>query len=256
MSKPKELLYQDLSNKCEVELFPFKNTSKLGTYEGIIGQERAAKAMKFGLKMKMRGYNIYMSGATGTGKTSFAKQVVNEVAANQSVPDDWCYIYNFAKPNQPVAVNLPAGTGKTFQKDMDEFSKIIKQEIANAFDNEQYEKEKAEILDNYESIKDELLSKLSQDAEEHGFKVNTGSSGIYFLPIIEGKPISEEEFDDLDEDIKDQINEKTNILQQDTLEIIRKLKNNEKETKQKVSEWESKIALLALGVQINDLKEK
>lgn len=256
MSKPKELLYQELENKCNIDSFPFKDTSKLGVYDGIIGQERAAKAMKFGLQMKMRGYNIYMSGPTGTGKTSFAKQLVKEVAASQSVPDDWCYIYNFNKPNQPMAIKLPAGTGKKFQNDMEEFVKTIKQEIANAFDNEQYEKEKSEILEEYESIKDELLSKLSEDAEAHGFKVNTGSSGIYFLPMVDGKTINEEEFENLDEDVKDKINEKTNILQQDTLEIIRKLKNNEKETKQKVSEWEKRIALMALGVQINDLKEK
>lgn len=256
MSIPKELNYQDLDNKCNEASFPFNNTSKLGIYEGIIGQERASKALKFGLKMKMRGYNIYMSGPTGTGKTSFAKQVVSEVAASQSVPDDWCYIYNFNQPNQPMAINLPAGTGKTFQKDMEGFVKIIKQEITNAFDNDEYEKEKAEIIEEYESKKSEFLSELGEDAQAHGFKVNTGSSGVYFLPVIDGKTISEEEFEKLDEDLKDQINEKTIVLQQDTLEIIRKLKNNDKETKQKVAEWEKKIALSALGIQLNDIKEK
>ncbi|WP_027627389.1 ATP-binding protein [Ruminiclostridium cellobioparum] len=254
--KPKELSYKDLDYRCGEAVFPFKSTAELGTFEGIIGQERASKAMKFGLKMKMRGYNIYMSGPTGTGKTSFAKQIVNEMASTMSVPDDWCYIYNFTKPNQPMAIKLPAGMGKEFQADMEAFVKVIKQEIVNAFDNDQYEKEKAEIMEEYESKKDELLDKLSEDAETHGFKVNTGTAGIYFLPIVEGKAISEEEFENLDDNIKEEINEKTNILQQDTLEIIRKLKNNEKETKQKVSEWENKIALLALGVQMNDLKEK
>ncbi len=254
--KPKELTYKELDYRCSEAVFPFKSTAELGTFEGIIGQERASKAMKFGLKMKMRGYNIYMSGPTGTGKTSFAKQIVNEMASTISVPDDWCYIYNFNKPNQPMAINLPAGMGKEFQSDMEAFVKVIKQEIVNAFDNDQYEKEKAEIMEEYESKKEQLLEKLSEDAEAHGFKVNTGSTGIYFLPIVEGKTISEEEFESLDDSIKEQINEKTNILQQDTLEIIRRLKNNEKETKQKVSEWENKIALLALGVQMNDLKEK
>ncbi len=254
--KPKELSYKDLDYRCGEAVFPFKSTAELGTFEGIIGQERASKAMKFGLKMKMRGYNIYMSGPTGTGKTSFAKQIVNEMASTMSVPDDWCYIYNFTKPNQPMAIKLPAGMGKEFQADMEAFVKVIKQEIVNAFDNDQYEKEKAEIMEEYESKKDELLDKRSEDAETHGFKVNTGTAGIYFLPIVEGKAISEEEFENLDDNIKEEINEKTNILQQDTLEIIRKLKNNEKETKQKVSEWENKIALLALGVQMNDLKEK
>ncbi|ACL75180.1 Lon protease family protein [Ruminiclostridium cellulolyticum] len=256
MPKLKELSYQDIDNRCKLESLPFKNTSQLDTYEGIIGQERASKAMEFGLKMKMRGYNIYMSGPTGTGKTSFARQILNDTAANQKIPDDWCYIYNFSQPNQPLAINLPVGTGKQFQQDMDEFTRIIKQEIANAFDNDQYEKEKSEIMDEYEGRKGELLDKLSKDAEEHGFKVNTGSSGIYFLPIIEGRTISEEEFISLDEETKDKINEKTNILQQETLDIIRKLKNNDKETEKKVSEWENRIALLALGVHIDDLKEK
>jgi len=254
--KPKELTYKDLDYSCSEKMLPFKSTAELETFEGIIGQERASKAMMFGLKMKMRGYNIYMSGPTGTGKTSFAKQIAKEMASTMSVPDDWCYIYNFKKPNHPMAINLPAGMGKEFQADMEAFVKVIKQEIVNAFDNDEYEKEKAEIMEEYESKKDELLDKLSKDAEAHGFKVNTGSNGIYFLPIVEGKTISEEEFESLDDSIKEEINEKTNILQQDTLEIIRKLKNNEKETKQKVSEWENKIALLALGVQMNDLKEK
>lgn len=254
--KPKELTFKELDYRCSEAMFPFKSTAELGVLEGIIGQERASKAMIFGLKMNMRGYNIYMSGPTGTGKTSFAKQIVSETAANMKVPDDWCYIYNFSKPNQPMAISLPAGRGKEFQTDMEAFVKVIKQEIVNAFDNDQYEKEKAEIMEEYERRKDELLDKLSKDAEAHGFKVNTGNSGIYFLPIVEGKPISEEEFESLDDNIKEEINEKTNILQQDTLDIIRKLKNNDKDTKQKVSEWENKIALLALGVQMNDLKDK
>lgn len=76
------------------------------------------------------------------------------------------------------------------------------------------------------------------------------------MPIVEGRTISEEEFSNLDEETKDEITQKTNILQQETLDIIRKLKNNDKETEKKVSEWENKIALLALGVHIDDLKEK
>lgn len=252
----RELLYNELENKCSPEFIPFTNTSKIPVLEGIIGQERAVKAMQFGLKMKMRGYNIYMSGPTGTGKTSFAKQIVKEFAETKPVPDDWCYIYNFDKPNQPKAINLPAGMGTLFQQDMEQFVKIIKQEITNAFDNEEYEKEKSEILDEYEKKKNELLDRLSEDAERQGFKVKTGNSGIYFLPIVEGKTLSEEEYSQLDEEIKDEISEKTTTLQQDTLDIIRKLKNNDKEAEKKVAEWENKIALLALGFHVNDLKQK
>ena len=256
MSKPFELSFEQLQNRCDESILPFKTTAGIDTFDGIIGQDRAVNSMKFGLKMKVRGYNIYMAGPTGTGKTSFAKQLVNEIAQTKPVPDDWCYIYNFSKPNQPMAINLPAGMGKIFQQDMEQFVKTIKQEINKAFDNEDYEKEKSQILEEFNNKKEELLEQLSKDAEKQGFQVKTGNSGIYFLPIIEGRTLNEEEYSELDDETKSLISERTNVLQLDTLDIIRKLKNNDKQAEEKVLEWENKIALLAIGVHIDDLKEK
>jgi len=91
---------------------------------------------------------------------------------------------------------------------------------------------------------------LNRDAEKQGFKVRTTNAGIYFLPVIEGKTITEEEYGQLDEKIKQEITERSNIVQLETLEIIRKIKNIEREAEERVAEWENKIALFAVGMQI------
>jgi lon-related putative ATP-dependent protease len=245
-----------LRKECDPSSFTFNDTSELQSLEGIIGQERAVRAMTFGLKINTRGYNIFMSGMTGTGKTSYAVNYIKKIAKNCKTPDDWCYVFNFENPNQPKAINLPAGLGKVFKKDMEDFIKVLQLEISRAFDSEDYEREKASIANEYQEKKSQLLELLNKDAEKQGFKVKTTNAGIYFLPVIEGKTITEEEYGELDEKVKQEITERSNIVQLETLEIIRKIKNIEKEAEERVAEWENKIALFAVGMQINDMKEK
>lgn len=256
MSNSKELSYKMLRKECEPKLFKFKDTSELEPVYDVIGQERALRAMEFGLRINKRGYNIYMSGMSGTGKTSYAQKYIREMAKEGKVPDDWCYVYNFNKPNEPLAVNLPAGKGKIFQKDMDEFIKVLQYEISKAFDSEDYERERAKLIQEFNAKRNKLLEKLNDDAEKQGFKVKTTNTGIYFIPVIEGKTISEEEYSELEEKVKNEIDEKSNTVQLDTMEVIRKIKNIEREAEEKVAEWEHKIALFAVGMNINDLKEK
>ncbi|OPZ93203.1 MAG: Lon protease [Firmicutes bacterium ADurb.Bin419] len=256
MPRIKGLPYKMLKKECDPDSFKFNDTSELDALEDIIGQERASKALQFGLKIKTRGYNIFMSGPTGTGKTSYAQNYVKKIAHKAKTPDDWCYVHNFSNANQPSALNLPAGLGRIFQNDMEDFIKILQLEISRAFDSEDYEREKTSIAKEYQAKRNDLLEKLNDDAEKQGFKVKTTNSGIYFLPVVEGKTISEEEYGDLDEKLKHEINEKSNIVQLETIDIIRKIKAIEKEAEEKVAEWENKIALFAVGMHINDLKEK
>jgi lon-related putative ATP-dependent protease len=256
MSKVNELPYNMLKREFDSNLFSFNDTSEIQPFHGVIGQERAERAMEFGLKIKMRGYNVYMSGVTGTGKTSYAQKFISEVAKDESVPEDWCYVYNFNNPNQPTAVNLPAGKGKLFHKDMEEFVKIIEQEIIKAFSSEDYEKEKANIVKEFQSKRDEIIEKLSKNVEEKGFKVKSTDTGVYFLPVVEGKVIDETEYDELDEETRGMLSEKLSAIQMQTIEIVRKIKNIEREAEQKVEQWDNKIALFAVGEHIDYLKKK
>ena len=256
MAYGKELASSSLKNDCDPGKLPFNDTSELEPYYGIIGQERAARAMEFGLNIRMKGYNLYLSGTSGTGKTSYANSFISNVAARLPIPDDWCYVYNFGKPGSPTAINLPAGQGKVFQKDMDDFIKILKAELSRAFDSEDYEKEKTAIIKEFQDKRSELMEELGENAEKHSFKVKTTNAGIYFVPVIDGKVIDEEEYADLDEKVRHDLSEKSNNVQMETIDIIRKIKEVEKKAETKVEEWENRIALLAVGTHIVDLREK
>ena len=256
MAEFRELTCNMLKNECEPLMFPFEDTSTIEPLSGIIGQERAVKAMEFGLKIRMKGFNLYLSGSSGTGKTSYAKGAVCKIAEKLPIPDDWCYVYNFDKPSQPMAINLPAGCGKVFQKDMDEFIKILKAEISKAFDSDDYEKKKSNIAKEFQDKRGVLLEELSSSAEKLGFKVKATHTGIYFLPIVDGKVINEEEFSSLDEKIRHEITGKSSNIQFETIEIIRRIKDIEKNAEVKVEEWQNQTALLAVGQHIDDLKEK
>ncbi len=256
MIRNKELKYTMLKKEYSPDLLKFKTTKEVGKMDGVIGQERGIKALEFGLNINTSGYNLFVEGPSGIGKTSYCVNYVNEIAKSKDIPDDWCYLYNFANPNEPIAVSLPHGMGKIFKQEMEDFIKSIKKEINQTFNNEDYEKEKALIEQEYENKKNVLLQDLNASANANGFEVKNSSNGLYFLPIYKGKTLSEEEFNALPKATQNKFEEKSKLLEQKTLEVIKDIKDIEQSSKKRVSAWESNIALLTISLHINDLKNK
>ncbi|MFZ2863076.1 MAG: Lon-like protease helical domain-containing protein, partial [Trichococcus flocculiformis] len=114
--------------------------------QGIIGQDRAVKSMDFGLGMAVPGYNIFVSGPPGTGKSTYVQTVVSRLAEKGNTPDDWCYIYNFTDRDKPIAVSLPAGQGKIFRNDMTEFVEDMRSLIPKTFESSDYDQQKGTII--------------------------------------------------------------------------------------------------------------
>ena len=256
MKKKNELSYHDLKMTCDTNLFHFETTEELEPTSNGIGQDRGIKALEFGVNVNVKGYNLYMEGPSGTGKTIYTKNYLDSISKKQKVPCDWCYVYNFEKPNEPVAISLPAGQGKEFQNSMNGFIKEIKKDIKKTFNAEAFEKEKALIRQEFENKRSELLDKLNEKSMNYGFQVKAAQNGIYMMPVVEGKVIEEEEFDKLDDSIKKQYEEKSTIVQAQIMEVIGKLKDIERQSEKKVSEWQSNIALLTINVHINYLKSQ
>ena len=256
MSRIKELTYKDLKKECDPAFFKFKTTRELDPYDGVIGQSRAIKAMEFGLNIDIKGYNIFIEGPTGIGKTIYARNKLSEIAKTKPVPDDWCYVYNFSNSNEPMAINLPAGLGREFTNDMNQFIETIKNEIKSAFNNQDFEKEKDAIQKDVEEKKIKLIDKLNKDAAKQGFEIKNTSSGIYFLPMINGKTLSEDEFNALDEKTKQDFEARSVAIQQETIETMKKIKEIEGKATDKMNSWQNNIALFAVTIQVNELRNK
>ncbi len=254
--KKNELSYKDLKRICNPDVFKFEDTSELEGIDSGIGQDRGIKALEFGVNVDVKGYNIYLEGPSGVGKTMYAKNYLDKISKKKKVPSDWCYIYNFENPNEPIAVSLPAGQGKEFEENMNLFIKDIRKDIKNTFNNDDFEKEKTLIKQEFEEKRSYLLDKLNEESEKHGFQVKSAQNGIYMMPIIDGKTIEEEEFEKLDDTIKKQFEEKSVLVQEQVMEVIGKIKEIERASDKKIEEWQANIALLTVNSHINYIKNK
>lgn len=186
----------------------------------------------------------------------YTKNYLKKLASKKKTPSDWCYIYNFNNPNEPIAVELPAGQGKEFKDSMDGFIKEIRKDIQKTFNNDDFEKEKALIKQEFEVKRSALLDKLNEEASKYNFQVKAAQNGIYMMPIVNGKAIEEEEFEKLDEAIKQEYEEKSVIVQEQIMNAINKIKEIERQSDKKISEWQSNVALLTVNAHINFLKSK
>ena len=256
MKKSNELSYKELKMMCNPELFPFETTEELQNMASGIGQERGIKALQFGVNVDIKGYNLYLEGPTGVGKTVYAKNYLDEISKKKKTPNDWVYVYNFEDPNEPVAISLSAGQGKEFQETMDSFIKDIQVDIKNTFNNDDFEKEKALIKSEYEEKRNILMEQLNKKSEKYGFQVKSAKNGIYMMPMIDGKTIEQEDFEKLDDEIKQQFEEKSVIVQEHIIQAIGEIKEIEKQTEKKIQEWQSNIALLTVNGHINYIKSK
>ncbi len=254
--KKNELNYKQLKEYCNPNIFKFDDTSTLASITTGIGQDRGIKALEFGLSVDVKGYNIYIEGPDGVGKTMYTKNYLDRISKKEKVPSDWCYIYNFDDPNEPIAVSLPAGHGKEFKEDMEQFIKDIKADINKTFSNEDFEKEKTLIRQEFEQKRSILLEKLNKESMKYGFQVKTAQNGIYMMPVIDGKTIEEEEFEKLDEDVKKEFESKSSIVQEQIISVISEIKAIERASDKKIEEWQSNVALLTINVHINYIKSK
>ena len=256
MKNKNELSFKDLKMTCNEKLFNFTTTEELEGLQSGIGQDRGIKALEFGLQVNVKGYNLYIEGPSGVGKTMYTKNYLDKISKKEKVPNDWCYIYNFNNPNNPIAVSLPAGQGKEFRDNMDGFIKEIKKDIKKTFNADDFEKEKASIKQQFEEKRSALLEKLNKDALKFDFQVKASQNGIYMMPIVEGRVVEEDEFNQLEDSIKQEYESKSAVVQEQIMTVIGQIKEIERQSDKKISEWQSNIALLTISAHINFLKSK
>ena len=255
MRKKNELSAKDLKDVCNPNLFKFETTKELvDTNDLIYGQERGMKALEFGTDIDIKGYNLYLEGPSGVGKTMYTKKFLEKKAVKEKVPNDWVYIYNFENPNEPVAVSFPAGQGKVFKDTMEGFVKDVRRDIKKTFNNDDFEKEKQLIRQEFEEKREQLLEKLNQKTMIQGFQVKATDNGVYMMPVLDGKTLAEEEFEELDESVKREFEERSALVQEQIFQALAEIKAIERQAEKKIEEWQSNIALMTINVHINSIK--
>lgn len=257
MSEIKPLTYDQLSHDCDPDSLGFATTADLAAVSETLGQERATSAVEFGLGIETAGFNIYAAGRPGTGRTTSVIKHAARKAESEESPEDWCYVYNFRDPYRPRAIHISTGKGPEFASDMDDFVKTARIEIPRAFESDNYEKRKNEILESIQRKRDALLAELQRESAELGFSIEATPVGIASVPLTrDGRPYSREEYEALPEETKQHIKEKGAKLQESTNQFIARSRQLEKEVQEKLRELDTEIAMFAVGHLLEDLRAK
>ena len=224
--------------------------------DGLIGQEQGIRALTFGLAMEATGYNIYVIGPQGTGKSTCTMKIVTDYALTGKEPEDWCYLNNFDVQDQPLAVSLPAGQGRIFQTDMEALVEDLKVFIPKAFQSSVYEKKKTSIVESLQNKMDSLFQRMEEVAGENSYTLQQIPPRIMLIPMKDGKPIPKEDFDSLPQEEREKMEERGRFLGQKLDEALREGQKYENKAKEAIAQLEQSVAAAAAEFQINRLKDK
>jgi lon-related putative ATP-dependent protease len=233
-----------------------KSTKSIDGLEEFIGQERAIKALETGLKIKARGYNIFVSGSTNTGRRTFVSRYLKKKAEGGETPGDWIYVYNFDDPRSPNSIPLKAGMGKSFQKEMGEFVEITINAISESFQSEDYQQKVSAIQSEQAENRSSLLKELIEKAREKDFTVQINQTGVATIPLWNGKPLTQEIYEALPGEYQKTISKKGEEVRELVNSYILRMSKMEKEYGEKFKELNRDVASFALEGHIKEMKDK
>lgn len=252
-----ELSKKDMEVDVRFEDFDFETTKDIEKLNGIIGQVRAVEALDFGIHIQNDGYNIYVSGESGTGRKSYSLSLIEKVAKNKKVHRDYVYVFNFLKPDEPIALSFQPGEGKTFKKDMEFFINRIIKEIPKSFSGSEYESRYQDIVMKFEQLSGAYLAELNLVAQDKGIKFVPSPKGLMSFPIKEdGTNYQEEEYNALEPEKIEEIQENSKSLAKDFNEYMNKMKELDLKISDKIAHLERQVVDKIVSYYISDMKEK
>ncbi len=245
--KQYEVPVDNLCWRCDPKQFEFQCTKDLAPLREFIGQERAMKAVEFGLNMENDGYNIYVAGLTGTGKTSIVKSYIERVTGERKTRgetlalEDWCYLYNFKETDCPSIVPFPQGRGKLFQTRISELLASMRQELGRTFSSNEYKAEKQKTIEESQTQQQKLFEDMANEAHSQGFVLQMTPVGPALIPMVDNRPMSEQEYLALDESTRKQIEAKQAELRRKLRDSFERASRVQQETGERLEKADKEI---------------
>ena len=200
---------KQLRRACDVRQLRFKTTADLTPLDGTVGQERAVSAMDFGLNIEADGFNLYVSGQPGSGRSTELNAQLARIAGQRSTPRDWCYVFNFHEPARPRALSLPADRGQQLSQDVADLVASVRAGIPRAFESDEYAQRRDQVSREVQLQREQFFEALEKEARERALAVNVTPMGISTIPMLDGKAITKEQYDLLTDEQKHEIQGKT-----------------------------------------------
>lgn len=244
-----ELSAEKLRWRLDPDKIPFASTEECKPCDEIIGQERAIRALKTGLDIKSLGYNIFITGMVGTGRTTTIKQLLERLEKGEETPDDILYVNNFKNPDEPSLILLPGGKGKRFKEAMESLIEMLKLNIPELLKSKYYSEKKESIIESQQKKQKELLQKFEEDVAKQGFSLIQVQMGLFtkpdLVPLLNETPTSFAKLEAMVKEKKflakdlEQLKERYEKLTGELENLFEKLREIDEETRSLLKNWDA-----------------
>lgn len=251
-----ELSVEKYKSPCDPQQIGCSTSAEVGALNSIIGQERAVRALKFGLGIKDKGFNIFAVGMPGTGRTTAISNYLDEIAGQEPTPPDWVYVNDFRDNYRPNALRLPAGKAVAFKADMERLIAAALKELGEALESELANQQRDQIRNNFQQQKQEILERVNEQARQENFAIQATPVGLLVVPMGQGKPLSEEEFMALNPQQREYLSQKQQVLQTALEAAVRQAKAVDKNAQEALEKSDQQVAFSAIRHLFDGMNEK
>ncbi len=232
-------------------------TAEIEPLDTIAGQERARKAITFGLAMTADGYNIAVSAAPSSGRTLIIHHLVDGVAKDLPAAPDWVYLHNFSDPRHPRVAALAPGTGAELQRGLSLLADTCRHALPRAFENEAYTDQREQALEPFGKQRQEGMQRLEKHAREAGFGLNATQTGILPVPLApDGNPLSGDAFARLPEEERAERTKQAKAVQDEIQSTLRDIRRIDSEARTEVEKLDRNTAHELIRPVLDDLRSR
>ncbi|MBX9589802.1 MAG: AAA family ATPase [Hyphomonadaceae bacterium] len=252
-ARPQPLDAGELRRVVNPASLGFKTTDELLPITGLIGQERALKAIQFGINIKSHDFNMFVLGPPASGKTTAVRAHLGPKAAESPTPPDWVYVYNFETPNRPKAMKLPHGRAKALARGMVAALDELRGVLPARFESEDYQARRRAIDEQFRSGNEEAVDALSKKAQSQNIALLRTPTGFAMAPMHEGKVVKPEVFNALPEAMRRDVELKIAALEKELGQVLERLPRSDKKRRSQLSELNEEVATTAIRDALDDL---
>ena len=245
-----------LRQRFDPSAFDFETTADLPAETQVVGQERAVEALEFGMNINGDGHNVFALGPPGTGRRELVQHLLEEEAATEETPPDWCYVNNFDEEREPQTLKLPAGRGCDLKDDMDDLIEELRTALPAAFESEEYHSRREMIQEEAREGQEAALEDLQEEAREDGIALIRTPQGFAFAPIRDGDVLSPDEVESMPEEEREAAQAKIEDYQEKLQQILQTVPESQREARKRIDELNEEIAAYAVDDSINALRQK
>lgn len=206
-TQPTRLAHTELTQPIDCDALKFNTTAELDSFHGVLGQERAVNAIQFGVAMNRQGYNIFVMGDTGTGRSSYVRDYLKSEAKRQQTPSVWCYVNNFDNAREPGAIELLPNESRKLREQLLQLIDQLLATFPAVLEHPSYQQKKSAIDYQFNRRYDKAIEQVEKEAHKQGVAVYRDASTISFTPMRDGKALDESEFAQLPEDQREHFHE-------------------------------------------------